>query len=34
MHDRLPHASAVIPHLSAVAQKRGLHFTTIDQYFN
>jgi peptidoglycan/xylan/chitin deacetylase (PgdA/CDA1 family) len=32
MHDRLPHASAAIPHLAAVAKQRGLSFTTIDHY--
>jgi hypothetical protein len=33
LHDRLPHARAVIPHLAAVAKERGLSFATIDQYF-
>jgi peptidoglycan/xylan/chitin deacetylase (PgdA/CDA1 family) len=34
LHDRVPHASAAIPHLAAAAKLRGLSFTTIDQYFN
>ncbi len=34
LHDRLPYASAVIPHLAGVAKERGLRFTTIDQYFS
>jgi glycosyltransferase involved in cell wall biosynthesis/peptidoglycan/xylan/chitin deacetylase (PgdA/CDA1 family) len=33
LHDRLPHASAVIPHLAAAAKERGLSFVTIDHYF-
>jgi peptidoglycan/xylan/chitin deacetylase (PgdA/CDA1 family) len=31
MHDRLPYASCVIPHLAKAANERGLHFATIDQ---
>jgi hypothetical protein len=32
LHDRLPYASSVIPHLARTANERGLQFVTIDQF--
>ena len=33
LHDRLPHASAVIPHLAEAAKQKNLSFATVDQFF-
>jgi glycosyltransferase involved in cell wall biosynthesis/peptidoglycan/xylan/chitin deacetylase (PgdA/CDA1 family) len=34
LHDRLPYANSVIPHLVKAAKEQGLHFATIDQCLN